>query len=89
MRHRMDKMEDNKDGIEPFFPVTFNPSRRADFCVHRNTARCVFVYAAFQVASPMTILPFLQKGEKNGGTCFSVFSEILNKESRIVQIILF
>ncbi|ANI89785.1 hypothetical protein A9P82_11095 [Arachidicoccus ginsenosidimutans] len=41
MRHRMDKMEDNKDGIEPFFPVTFNPSRRADFCVHRNTASCV------------------------------------------------
>jgi len=23
------------------FPVTFNPSRRADFCVHQNTASCV------------------------------------------------
>ena len=31
----------NGNGIEPFFPVTFNPSRRADFCVHRNTASCV------------------------------------------------
>jgi len=41
MQNRMDKIEDNKDGIEPFFPVTFNPSRRADFCVHQNTASCV------------------------------------------------
>lgn len=28
-------------GLEPFFPVDFNPSRRADFCVHLNTASCV------------------------------------------------
>jgi hypothetical protein len=34
-------MEGNGNGIEPFFPVTFNPSRRADFCVQRNTASCV------------------------------------------------
>ena len=24
-----------------FFPFTSNPSRRADFCVHKNTASCV------------------------------------------------
>lgn len=41
MQNRTDKLEGNKDGIEPFFPVTFNPSRSADFCVHQNTASCV------------------------------------------------
>ena len=41
MQNRTDKLEGIKDGIEPFFPVTFNPSRRADFCVHQNTASCV------------------------------------------------
>lgn len=41
MQNRTDKLEGNKDSIEPFFPVTFNPSRSADFCVHRNTASCV------------------------------------------------
>ena len=34
-------MGGNRHGIEPFFPVTYNPSRRADFCVHQNTASCV------------------------------------------------
>ncbi|MBF6652935.1 hypothetical protein C3B47_08520 [Flavobacterium columnare] len=33
MQKTFDKSEGNGDGIEPFFPVTFNPSRRADFCV--------------------------------------------------------
>jgi len=37
----LDKMERNENGIEPFFPVTFNPSRKADSCVHQNTASCV------------------------------------------------
>ena len=41
MQNSFDKSEGNGNGIEPFFPVTFNPSRRADFCVHRNTASCV------------------------------------------------
>jgi hypothetical protein len=35
------KSEVTWNGIKPFFPATFNPSRRADFCVHRNTASCV------------------------------------------------
>ncbi len=37
----LDKMDFKQNGFEPFFPVTFNPSRRADFCVHQNTASCV------------------------------------------------
>ena len=41
MQNSFDKSEGNGNGIEPFFPVTFNPSRRADFCVQQNTASCV------------------------------------------------
>ena len=41
MQKSFDKSRGNTGGIEPFFPVTFNPSRRADFCVHQNTASCV------------------------------------------------
>lgn len=41
MQRHLDKMDTKQDGIGPFFPVTFNPSRSADFCVHRNTASCV------------------------------------------------
>ena len=41
MQKSFDKSEGNGNGIEPFFPVTFNPSRRADFCVQQNTASCV------------------------------------------------
>ena len=41
MQNRMDKMDFKNNGIKPFFPVKFNPSRRADFCVHQNTASCV------------------------------------------------
>ena len=41
MQKHLDKMDTKQDDIEPFFLVTFNPSRRADFCVHRNTASCV------------------------------------------------
>ena len=41
MQKSFDISGGNGNGIEPFFPVTFNPSRRADFCVHRNTASCV------------------------------------------------
>ena len=41
MQKSFDKMEGNGNGFEPFFPVTFNPSRRADFCVQQNTASCV------------------------------------------------
>ena len=41
MQKSFDISGGNGNGIEPFFPVTFNPSRSADFCVHRNTASCV------------------------------------------------
>ena len=52
-----------------YFTEFFRPLKNQ----HTLIARCVFVYTAFQVASPKTILPFLQKGEKNGGTCFLFF----------------
>jgi hypothetical protein len=29
------------NSLRLFFPGIFNPARRADSCVHRNTARCV------------------------------------------------
>ena len=41
MQKSFDKMESKVNGFDPFFPVTFNPSRRADFCVQQNTASCV------------------------------------------------
>ena len=41
MQNYLDKLDDNTDGIEPFFPVTSNPSRRVDFYVHPNIASCV------------------------------------------------
>ncbi|WP_164467815.1 hypothetical protein [Epilithonimonas vandammei] len=41
MQKSFHKSEGNGNGIEPFFPATFNPSRRADYCVHQNTASCV------------------------------------------------
>lgn len=34
-------MDFNNIGFEPIFPVKSNPSRRADFCVRKNTASCV------------------------------------------------
>lgn len=31
MRKYLDQSKGNQNGIEPFFPANFNPSRRADF----------------------------------------------------------
>ena len=47
----------NGNGNEPFFPVTSNPSRRADFCVHRNTASCVLRHSKPSLV-PQNNLPF-------------------------------
>ena len=41
MQKTFDISRGNGNGNKPFFPVTFNPSRRADYCVHQNTASCV------------------------------------------------
>lgn len=41
MQKHLEKMDTKQDGFKPFFPATYNPSCRADFCVHRNTASCV------------------------------------------------
>ncbi len=40
MQNRIDKMDFNSDGFEPFFPVKINPTRRADFCVQQNKESC-------------------------------------------------
>src|SRR5690554_7810712 len=63
MQKVFDKMEGNSNGIEPFFPVTFNPSRRADYCVHRNTASCVLRHSQPSLV-PQNNLPFAG-GRKN------------------------
>ena len=41
MEHHLDRSCKKGNILKLFFPVTFNPSRRADFCVHQNTASCV------------------------------------------------
>lgn len=41
MQKHLNKRNIKQNGIKPLFPATFNPSRRADFCVHQNTASCV------------------------------------------------
>ena len=41
MQSLLDKSEITVNSIGLFFPVTINPSRRADFCVRKNTASCV------------------------------------------------
>ncbi len=41
MQRLLDKSEVTVNSIGLFFPVTINPSRRADFCVRKNTASCV------------------------------------------------
>jgi len=41
MQSFLDKSEITVNSSELFFPVTINPSRRADFCVRKNTASCV------------------------------------------------
>ncbi len=37
----MSPIRNKADSPRLSFPFTSNPSRRADFCVHRNTASCV------------------------------------------------
>ena len=63
------KTEGNGNGIEPFFPVTFNPSRRADFCVQQNTASCVLRHSKPSLV-PQNNLP-LQGAEKPSEVGFS------------------
>ncbi|SCY75115.1 hypothetical protein SAMN02927916_3182 [Flavobacterium anhuiense] len=41
MQKSLDISGGNGNGNKPFFPVTFNPSRRADYSVQPNTASCV------------------------------------------------
>ncbi len=69
MQNRTDKMDFNSNGIEPFFPVKFNPSRRADFCVHQNTASCVLRHSKPSLV-PQNNLP-LQGAEKPSEVGFS------------------
>src|SRR5690606_7142581 len=57
-----DKMEVTATAIKPFFPVTFNPSRRADYCVHQNTASCVLSISK-SIPKLKTTCP--NRGQKN------------------------
>ena len=41
MQKQYDLLGKNGNSPKLFFPALFNPSRRADFCVHQNTASCV------------------------------------------------
>lgn len=36
------------------FPAIYNPFRRTDFCVHRNTARCVLRHSKL-ISCPKTL----------------------------------
>ena len=63
MPKAFDKMDGNSNGIEPFFPVTSNPTRRADFCVQQNTASCVLRHSKPSLV-PQNNLP-LQGAEKD------------------------
>lgn len=70
MQKSFDKSEGNRNGIEPLFPVTFNPSRRADFCVRQNTASCVLRHSKPGLV-PQNNLPCweLEKTSKVGFLC--------------------
>ena len=41
MKNFNDRSEIKGNHTKMFFPLTSNPSRRADFCVRKNTASCV------------------------------------------------
>ena len=40
-----DKLDGESKSMALFLPATSNPARRADYCVHRNTASCVLSIA--------------------------------------------
>lgn len=56
MLKAFDRIETKRTGTEPFFPANHNPSRRADFCVHQNTASCVLRHSKFE-SCPKTTCP--------------------------------
>lgn len=41
MQNLNDRFKIKGNHTKMFFPLTSNPSRRADFCVRKNTASCV------------------------------------------------
>jgi len=57
------------NGIKPFFPATFNPSRRADFCVHRNTASCVLSISKIFSDAEQLALPGAEKHSPKSRFC--------------------
>ena len=56
MQNHIDRLDGNRNGLKPFFPVNFNPSRRADFCVQQNTASCVLRHSKLS-SCPKTTCP--------------------------------
>lgn len=69
MQASFDKMEEIGNGTEPFFPATFNPSRRADYCVHRNTASCVLSISKVFSDAEQLALPGAEKHSPKSRFC--------------------
>ena len=69
MQKSFHKSDDNGNGIKPFFPATFNPSRRADYCVHQNTASCVLSISKIFSDAEQLALPGAGKHLPKSGFC--------------------
>ena len=69
MQASFDKMEEIGNGIEPFFPATFNPSRRADYCVQQNTASCVLSISKVFSDAEQLALPGAEKHSPKSRFC--------------------
>ena len=59
MQSLLDKSEITVNSIELFFPVTFNPSRRADFCVRKEHGKLCFKALETELV-PQNNLPCLE-----------------------------
>lgn len=71
MQASFEKMEEIGDGKKPFFPVNFNPSRRVDYCVHRNTASCVLSISKVFSDAEQLAPPGAEKHLPKSGFCVS------------------
>ncbi|PJR04639.1 hypothetical protein CDL10_08885 [Avrilella dinanensis] len=61
----MDRM---RSSFELLFSANFNPSRRADYCVHSNTASCVLRHSKLKLVPQNYLL--LQRAEKTSEVSF-------------------
>ena len=76
MQNLNDRSKIKGNHTKMFFSLTSNPSRRADFCVRKNTASCVLsIPKRFPVLK--TTCPS-QGAEKTSEVCFYVDLERIN-----------